>query len=357
VSLFDQLSPAAIRTGGNSELPGSSASQASATVQSNLKVARAVKMWENLSSSDLRAIIRRLREAIDLDCENASAFAWLSQILTADCILGAADGASALHTAAAALAKALEIEPGLAEAQCAHAWLQMLHGRNWQSARRLFEESKGRGPAGTTRLIGRAVLYIAEGSLTEASGLLLEASMQNPLSGLAPGLGAWTSFLDHRFETALRTVHHCRGNGHSGHLLNSIEALVHTQLPDPAMSIQQISALAAVSPEHPVVQGALGYTCGKIGEQERANAIYQALTGPDIQETGHHSYAVALVLIGLNRHREALQWLEQSYRQGSIWSLGFRCDPIVAALREDGIFQELMERTDYPSSGTVVQGG
>jgi tetratricopeptide (TPR) repeat protein len=347
VDSLDHPSSAAIRTGGNNE-PLSSASQASATEQANLKVARAVKMWENLSSSDLRAIIRRLREAIDLDCENASAFAWLSQILTADCILGTADGASALHTAAAALAKALETNPGLAEAQCALGWLQMLHGRNWQSARRLFEESEGRGPAGASSLIGRALLHIAEGCLNEASELLLEASSANPLSGFSMALRAWTSFLNHQFETALTIVHRSRASGHSGHLLDSVEALVHTQLPEPAILIERISALATVSPRHLVARGALGYVYCKIGEHEQAKEIYKALAGPEIQGIGHQSYAVALVLIGLNRHEEAAKRLEQSYGEGSIWSLGFRSDPVLATLRDDLIFQELMERIDYP---------
>jgi hypothetical protein len=54
------------------------------------------------------------------------------------------------------------------------------------------------------------------------------------------------------------------------------------------------------------------------------------------------------VLIGLNRHEEAAKRLEQSYGEGSIWSLGFRSDPVLATLRDDLIFQELMERIDYP---------
>jgi len=352
---LEQSSPASIRTADHSEQPDSSSTQASATVQSRLVAARALKMWGNLSSSDLSPIIRLLREAIDLDCENASAFAWLTQVLIADCILGTTDGSTALDTATAALARAVEIDPGLAETQCAVAWIAMLHGQDWQRARRLFEELSGRGLAGRSSLIGRALSLVAEGCLTEASELLLEASSQNPLSGLSPSLRAWTSFLDHRLEAALTIVHRARASGYSGHLLDSIEALVHVQLAETAIGMERISALAAASPKHPVVQGALGYTCGKIGEHERAEAIYKALTGPGIEKSGHQSYAVALVLIGLNRLEEASQWLDKSYREGSIWSFGFRSDPMLAALRDDRFFQDLMEKITYPSIATPVQ--
>lgn len=44
---------------------------------------------------------------------------------------------------------------------------------------------------------------------------------------------------------------------------------------------------------------------------------------------------IALHLIGLGEKHDAAQWLEQSYRNGSLWSLGFSSDPIPKSLRDE----------------------
>jgi hypothetical protein len=64
----------------------------------------------------------------------------------------------------------------------------------------------------------------------------------------------------------------------------------------------------------------------------------------------HEPYAIALVLIGLGRRQEAVRRLEQSYREGSFWSLGFRSDPILAPLHNDPYFQQFLTKASYPVS-------
>jgi len=56
------------------------------------------------------------------------------------------------------------------------------------------------------------------------------------------------------------------------------------------------------------------------------------------------AYAAALLLIGLNRSQEAVHALEASYAAGSIWSLGFRCDPMLKPLSDDRRFRELLRK-------------
>jgi hypothetical protein len=59
-------------------------------------------------------------------------------------------------------------------------------------------------------------------------------------------------------------------------------------------------------------------------------------------------YAVALVQIGLKQMQEAVKQLEQSYRNGSLWSLGFLSDPILASLRKEPLFQQFLSKISCP---------
>lgn len=60
------------------------------------------------------------------------------------------------------------------------------------------------------------------------------------------------------------------------------------------------------------------------------------------------AYAGALVMIGLGDRQSAVKLLEQSYRDGSLWSLGFQSDPILVSLREDLNYQLFLSRIKYP---------
>ena len=55
-------------------------------------------------------------------------------------------------------------------------------------------------------------------------------------------------------------------------------------------------------------------------------------------------YVIALILIGLSERQKAVHWLEQSYREGSLWSLGFSSDPILAQLRNDPHYRLLLSK-------------
>jgi hypothetical protein len=57
------------------------------------------------------------------------------------------------------------------------------------------------------------------------------------------------------------------------------------------------------------------------------------MTLPKAHEKNHEPYAIALVLTGLNQRQEAVKWLERSYQEGSLWSIGFLQDPILASMR------------------------
>jgi hypothetical protein len=101
------------------------------------------------------------------------------------------------------------------------------------------------------------------------------------------------------------------------------------------------------------LQGALGYAYAVNGQGRRASEILDAMTYSCTQEKMSEPYAIALVQLGLNQRQEAVKRLERSYREGSLWSLGFKSDAILGPLRHDPHFRQFMSNVTYPVSEIV----
>jgi len=312
-------------------------------------VALANRTWETLSHRNLGAIARLFREAIDLDPGNAQAFTGLANALIAGGMLGITRASVGYSSAEAALQWALEIDPELPEAKCAAAWLKMVSQRDWQGARHGFDTVLKHRPACTSCMGGRAMLHIAEGSPEEASGLLLEVAQHNSLSSLAMALYFWSQYLSREHANVLLQIEQAKASGQYGLVFDAVEALASIQLEDSDTQLERIEATAADSPRDNMLQGALGYVYSATGQRLRASEILDAMTYRETHEQGHEPFAKAIILVGLNEPQKAVQLLEQSYREGSLWSLGFLSDPILDTLRNDPHYQLFLNKVSYPA--------
>ncbi len=322
----------------------------SAKLHSAELVDLANKMWETLSYSNLSTIARLFREAMDFDPGNAAAFTGLSFALVAQGFWGLVRAPDAYTSAKAALQRALELDPELPDTKCAAAWLKMVLERDWQGARIGFDEALKHKPPTSRAMVGRAVLYIAEGCLPEASRLLQETAQQYPLSSSMTTWYCWNEYLAGDYADALDQIEQFRASGRHGPIMAAIEALAYIQLEEPAAQIERIEAIAFDHRHHDIVRGALGYAYAMAGQHQRAREILDAMKHPSKRNDNRDPYAAALVLIGLDERQEAMKRLEQSYLEGSHWSLGFPYDPILASLRNDPQYQLFMSRVSYPES-------
>jgi tetratricopeptide (TPR) repeat protein len=311
-------------------------------------VAFAYKLWASVSNENLKMIAKCSREAIDLDPCNAEAFAVLSHALIAEGLMGILRIPAAYVSARAALERALEIDAELPETKCAAAWLKFVSDRDWHGAHRGFDDCRSQQLPCKRALVGRALLYIAEGCPREASGLLRESMQQNALDAQTAALYCWSEYLAEDYGDALTLVEEARASGQSGPVLDAVEALacIHCEKPD--AYIPRIETLLADSPRHELVRGVFGYAFALNGQAQRANAILDVITHSVSAEKTADPYAIALVLMGLNEKHDAVQWLEQSYRNGSLWSLGFPCDPILKSLRDEPSYRMFLSTIGYP---------
>jgi tetratricopeptide (TPR) repeat protein len=321
-----------------------------ARVRSDQLVALAAKRWETLSHCNLPGILHHYREAIDLNPGCAPAYVGLSMGLIAQGAWGLVSPLVAYASARAALGEAVKIDSELPLAKCASAWLKMLSARDWDGARHRFEETLEHDPSCVRSVNGRGLLYIAEGRLNEASELFLEGAQRSPLSSASMTMYCWSRYLAGQFEYALHLVDEIRATGQSGPLLDAVEALAAIQVDDREVKVYRIEALAAEGPHHDVLRGALGYAYAVNGQVKRARELLESMTNRAKGKMNREPYAIALILIGMNEQNQAADYLEQSYRGGSLWSLGFRSDPILEPLRSRPRLSQFLRELGYPES-------
>jgi hypothetical protein len=78
------------------------------------------------------------------------------------------------------------------------------------------------------------------------------------------------------------------------------------------------------------------------GDTENARKILHRLWSEYKQ--GNCGYQLAIVLIGLGRSKEAIQYLDSAYKAGSIFSIGFKNDPLLQSLKGDPYFESLLQK-------------
>ncbi len=301
---------------------------------------QAEEMWELRSDENLSRIAALYRGAIDQDPANASAFVGLANALILASLTGNMSSSSAYPRAAEALHRAARLGSDTAEMRCANAWLRMVHERNWKSAREAFDEILSRQPRSSFALSGRAMLHVVEGDVAEASRCMKEAWKANTFASASNAFQCWTQYLAGDYDQALETIAQSRAGGESSSLATAVEALALIQTGPIASTIKRIETIAAAHPSNLVLQGALGYAYSSSDQPERAQAIFRSLE----RLLGKPAYPLALVLIGLNDRYQAVSCLEQSFAEGSLWSLGFRFDPAVKQLVGDHRFESLLRK-------------
>lgn len=306
--------------------------------------ASADAMWELRSEKNVTAITSLYRDAIDEDPENSAALVGLARSLIAGALMGVIDGFVAYPSAAEALRRVPRNGSDDSDSQCAAAWLKTAYERRWREARGSFERILAAKPQDSYALAGRALLYIAEDKLPEAFHCAWEAWSESPLVVPLSFLPSWIQYLNQDYDDALELLASARGSGVYGAIHAGVEALTLTQFPKGGSDLGRIQELAAAFPQSPVVEGVLGYRYATAGHPGKAWQMLSRLMQLGSRKRRDSSYLLALLLLGLGEEREAVSSLENSFAEGSLWSLGFRSDPILQSLRGERSFEALLHK-------------
>jgi Flp pilus assembly protein TadD len=112
------------------------------------------------------------------------------------------------------------------------------------------------------------------------------------------------------------------------------------EIPEAIAEFQKAIALS----DDPVPLAYLGHLYATIGRKDEARKILDQLRGLRAQ---HYipAYCLGVVSLGLGDRNDALNWLEQGYRERDGFNVGeIRIDPLLTSLHGDPGFEALAEK-------------
>jgi tetratricopeptide (TPR) repeat protein len=305
-------------------------------------------MWETRSVKTIQTISDFYHKAIENDPGNAAAFIGLANAMVYSAMNDVIDAAIAFPIAQDALRRIPSLESDSIDAKCPGAWIDLLYNRNWRLARTRFEEVVGKRPGSSFARSGLALSRLADGKTEEAVECAWEAWRLNPLVRTLSGLLCWFVYLHGEYERVLHLTEQMRCANGTGPVTGMVEALVLAQDPVCATHLARMEEAVQEQPQNQLLHGILGYAYGQAGDEAKARDKQAQLV--TWAENGRKSkgYPLALVYLGLHEEQEAISWLETAFAEGSLWSFGFRSDPMLRSLRGHPRFERLISKIGAP---------
>ena len=301
--------------------------------------------WLNKRNDEaVRKAIDYFRSAINEDPVYAPAYAGL-----ADCynqlgtvIVGSQPPSVTRPLAAAAAAKALEIDNEFGEAHAALAFTK-LYDWNWSGAEQGFRRAIELNPSYAPARTWYSSYLIYTGRTAEGLREAQRARELDPLSPIINTQVGWMFGLARRYDDAIR---HYRGVLETDPdfvwaLWQLGQAYTYQARYDDA--IATLETAATVSGRSPAVLGVLGEAYALAGRTAEAQGLLRELTQASTQRYVSPA-AIAMIEAGLGRYDAMFEWLEKSYQERSNFLAGLKIWPMTDSLRGDPRYMDLLRR-------------
>lgn len=300
--------------------------------------------WNKRTAVDLRKSIDYFNQAIAKDPNYALAYAGMAQSW---CVLTPYGGGSPMETypnAETAATKALAIDNTISEAVAALASVKAMYQFDFGGALKEYERAIQLNPNEPTTHHWLATDVLTNTGQHERELAEMKRAVElDPLSlVLHTNLGnayMHNGRLDEAIAQFRKTIE-MDGSFYFAQWSCGLALEVQGKIPQ---AVAQFEKAAGIT-DDPTVSGFLGHAYGIAGRKEDAHKILEKLL--DLRKQRYTpAYALASVYLGLGDRVEALNWLEQSYRDRDGNAIGpIRIDPLLKPLRDDPRFEALAEK-------------
>ena len=243
----------------------------------------------------------------------------------------------------AAAQRALQIDPGLAEAHTSLAVIHERYDTDSRAAESEYQRAIELKPAYSTARHRYGVFLAAMGRFGEALDQIKQAQTLDPLSLIISADIGWIYYLARRYDEAIAEsratldmdARFAPAQLHLG------MACVQTRLFDEAA--QWLRSAADLAPGLAPYTMALGYAFGAAGRADEARAILDAL---ETEALNRYTPPLVFALIhaGLGELDAAFSRLDQAVDDRSFWNMFLEVEPMCDQLRSDPRFDRILNR-------------
>ena len=280
--------------------------------------------------------IEYLKQALDRDPEFALAWVSLSAAYAEEAGQSWVPLAAGLGRAREAAARALALEPKLAEAHAATGWIRMNYDWDWRGAEASFGRALELAPGNAAGLRHAAGLAFRLGRLDEAIDLWGRAIEQDPLNASAyHSLGITLDAADRlaEAEQAYRKALELAPQRHGAHAFLGQNLLAQGRS-DEALD-------EALREPEPWRFYALAIVQHAAGRNAEADAALNELTAKHAEDA---AFQIAVVYAARGEMDLAFQWLERAYVQRDPGLSDLKCISLLRPLHADPRWGALLRR-------------
>jgi non-specific serine/threonine protein kinase len=271
--------------------------------------------WNRWTEEGFYKAIECFQLAIEKDPGYALAYAGLADSYVLQGWNGFLD---AFPKGKAAAIRALRLDPDLGEAHTSLAGVLWLYDWQWPQAETEFKRSLALNPTYPTANHWYAEYAITMGRQVEAVELMKRGQELEPLSSIKNVAVGWALYMDRRNDDAIEELRRTVELEPNFPITYWILGLVLRRMGRFELAIAEGEKAVTLSGGSPLLRAALAQTLGAAGRREEAIQTLNGLT-----KLAKHkyvsSYSFAGIHIGLGEDDRAIEYLEKSYEERSLW--------------------------------------
>jgi eukaryotic-like serine/threonine-protein kinase len=296
--------------------------------------------WNKRTAASIRKALELFNQAVERDPNYA-----LGYLGIADCYAilpeyGGIPGVEAKPKAKEAVAKALEIDPDLAEA---HAVLGLFTGWEWQDAERQFRRAIQLKPNYATAYHWYAVTLRRQGRFSEALTQITKAQALDPMSLIINANMGFNLYLNGRTAEAVEQLRHTIDLDPTFSEAHRTLGIVYLNAHDYQKALTEMQKAVELSNRAGEPLSGLGYIYAQLGRRDDALKIIGELKQKLNAKTTSSS-RIGWVYAGLGDRQEAYRWFDQALREHDAFLTTINFNPGVFddSWRSDPHFQKLL---------------
>jgi adenylate cyclase len=291
----------------------------------------------------LRLAFEYFRQALEKDPQYAPAYAGLADCYARLPFYSETRPAEAFQKARAAVLKALQLDPTLAEAHASMAYVKTYYDWNWTGAEEEFRKALELDPNYADAHHSYSRLLASLGRMEEARAELKRARELDPLSLWIQANAGVISYFGRQYHQAIQELRQINRQDPNLDVPYWGLGLCYEQLGMYDEAVTQLQKAIDLSGRGANGIASLGHAYGLAGRRGEALKILL-----ELQERAKRSYVssyqIALIHLGLHQNDQAMEQLEKAFKERSTLLVYVGMDPRFDPLRSDPRFEDLLRR-------------
>ena len=296
------------------------------------------------TETGLRTAISHFQRAIDLEPSYASAWAGLSACFSAMAVQSMRPPNDARDKARDAAARAVTLDPLLADAHVANAAVHLFLDWDWLAVERAIKKSLELSPSYAMAYSLFLHYAAARGWGDQAIASARRSLELDPMSAAVNADLLWAYLLDRQYSKALEQALHMLEMKFQYPLTRVYLAQIHICMGQHLEAIRELQTILPAPEDAPAsLLSMLGYAYGVAGMEEASLKILGIIE--NVSKRQYVSpFDLALVCAGLGRTDDVFRFLEQSVNDHTPRVIWLNVDPAFDSIRTDQRFGALISR-------------